>query len=84
MAGTTDETSSLLHNGHIQNTANADSGTSKDVIITDFDTNDDPENPITWPQTYKWSLVALLAFMSFTVYVYYPPSSYLAETLTTS
>jgi len=82
MAGTTDEASPLLQNGHIQNAANTDSSTGKDVIIIDFDTNDDPENPITWPQTYKWCLVALLAFMSFTVYAYSPFPSCSAEPLT--
>lgn len=33
----------------------------------DFDPNGDPENPIEWPKAYKTGVVALLAFMSFTV-----------------
>ncbi|KIW16762.1 hypothetical protein PV08_03952 [Exophiala spinifera] len=37
----------------------------KDIVT--FDVDGDPENPEDWPQTYKWSIVALLAFMAFTV-----------------
>ncbi|KAI3390417.1 hypothetical protein diail_9729 [Diaporthe ilicicola] len=38
---------------------------SKDFV--DFDPNGDDENPLDWPQGYKWGIVALLAFMAFTV-----------------
>lgn len=27
------------------------------------------DNPLNWPQSYKWGVIALLAFMAFTVYV---------------
>lgn len=33
----------------------------------DFDPNGDPENPMDWPKAYKLGVVALLAFMAFTV-----------------
>lgn len=31
------------------------------------DAKDDVDNPITWPQNFKWTIVALLSFMAFTV-----------------
>ncbi|KAJ9637500.1 hypothetical protein H2204_004649, partial [Knufia peltigerae] len=37
----------------------------KDIVT--FDVDGDPENPEDWPNTYKWGIVALLAFMAFTV-----------------
>jgi hypothetical protein len=37
----------------------------KDIV--DFDPSGDPENPRDWPKAYKWGLVALLAFLAFTV-----------------
>lgn len=39
----------------------------KDIVT--FDVDGDPENPEDWPNTYKWGIVALLAFMAFTVFV---------------
>lgn len=38
---------------------------SKDFV--DFDPNGDDENPLDWPKSYKWVIVALLSAMSFTV-----------------
>lgn len=38
---------------------------SKDFV--DFDPNGDDENPLDWPQSYKWVIVALLSMMAFTV-----------------
>lgn len=38
-----------------------------DPNIVDFDPKGDSENPRDWPTTYKWGIVSLLAFMSFTV-----------------
>lgn len=35
--------------------------------LVDFDPNGDPENPLEWPKAYKRGVVALLAFMAFTV-----------------
>ena len=37
--------------------------------IVDFDRKGDPENPLEWPDFYKWGIVALLSFMGFTMYV---------------
>ncbi|CAG8132891.1 unnamed protein product [Penicillium olsonii] len=34
---------------------------------TEFDQNGDPENPLEWPTSYKWGIVALLSLMGFTV-----------------
>jgi MFS family permease len=45
----------------------------------DFDRNGDPENPLDWPGSYKWGVVALLSFMGFTVYVSKAPQKYLLE-----
>lgn len=42
---------------------------SKDDILIEFDVNGDSENPMEWPKSYRWMIVGLLAFMSFTVYV---------------
>lgn len=41
----------------------------KDSDAVDFDPRGDLDNPREWPSAYKWSIVALLAFTSFTVYV---------------
>ncbi len=38
-----------------------------DKDIVDFDPSGDHENPQDWPKAYKWGIVALLAFMAFTV-----------------
>ncbi|ROW07762.1 hypothetical protein VMCG_03430 [Cytospora schulzeri] len=38
---------------------------NKDIV--DFDPHGDTENPMDWPKAYKWGIVALLAFMAFTV-----------------
>ncbi|KAJ5044984.1 hypothetical protein NUH16_001796 [Penicillium rubens] len=38
---------------------------SRDTV--DFDRKGDPENPLEWPGSYKWGVVALLSFMGFTV-----------------
>lgn len=35
--------------------------------IVDFDPDGDAENPLDWPASYKWGIVALLAAMAFTV-----------------
>ena len=40
---------------------------------TEFDQNGDPENPLEWPTSYKWGIVALLSLMGFTVYVLFLP-----------
>ena len=35
--------------------------------LVDFDPTGDPDNPLDWPKAYKQGVVALLAFMAFTV-----------------
>jgi hypothetical protein len=45
-----------------------DDANSKNVV--DFDPNGDEGNPMDWPNAYKYGIVALLAFMAFTVYVH--------------
>jgi len=35
--------------------------------IIDFDPDGDPDNPMNWPSSFKWTIVALLAAMAFTV-----------------
>lgn len=37
--------------------------------FVDFDPNGDAENPLEWPEAFKWGIVLLLALMAFTVYV---------------
>lgn len=38
-----------------------------DKNLVTFHPEGDAENPLDWPNTYKWSIVGLLAFMAFTV-----------------
>lgn len=59
-----DETTPLL--------ARVQSIQEKDVNVVDFDPTGDPENPIEWPNVYKWVIVALLACMAFVTLVYMP------------
>ncbi len=47
-----------------------DNGSSS-ALLVDFDPQGDADNPMDWPTAFKWSVVALLAAMAFTVYV--PP-----------
>jgi hypothetical protein len=35
----------------------------------EFNSDTDPDNPWNWPESYKWGVILLLAFMAFTVYV---------------
>lgn len=42
-------------------------GKSDQADVVDFDPNGDEDNPMDWPTSYKWGIVALLAFMAFTV-----------------
>ncbi|KAH0842118.1 hypothetical protein AYO21_00249 [Fonsecaea monophora] len=60
-----DETQPLLRNAvHPEHRPDK---TVQPTDIIDFDPNGDPENPRDWPNHYKWGIVALLAFMAFTV-----------------
>lgn len=52
-----DETSPLLSNGRPT--------LDKESDLVDFDNTGDSENPLEWPSAYKWTIVALLAFMAF-------------------
>lgn len=60
-----DETSPLLQNER-RNSRDCDAS-SKNIVV--FDPNGDSDNPLDWPDSYKWSVVALLALTAFTVYV---------------
>lgn len=66
-----DEASPLLQNAHVEGVNRLEDETRKDVLIIDFDPNGDSENPTEYSKAYKWSIVALLAFISFIVYVQY-------------
>ena len=61
MAHVLDERQPLLHNESARHYDDA----TKDLV--DFDPNGDPEDPLQWPNAYKWSVVSLLAVMAFTV-----------------
>lgn len=42
----------------------------RDLPVTvDFDPCGDPDNPLEWPAPFKWGIVVMLAFSSFTVCV---------------
>lgn len=61
-----DETQPLLQDAHLVYTDEIqDDGLNKDIV--DFNPDGDAENPMEWPSAYKWGIVSLLAFMSFTV-----------------
>ncbi|KAI1815193.1 MFS transporter [Poronia punctata] len=60
-----DESQPLLADVHVVDTERCDAPYSKDIV--DFDADGDEENPLEWPALYKWGIVALLAFMGFTV-----------------
>jgi hypothetical protein len=40
---------------------------AEEELDIDFDPSGDPDNPLEWPATFKWTIVALLALMAFTV-----------------
>ena len=63
----TDETRPLLRDAEATTNGSLKAANAKDIV--DFDPTGDPENPRDWPKAYKWAIVALLAFMAFTVYV---------------
>lgn len=64
-----DETQPLLQDAHLVFNERPDQASIKDIV--DFHPDGDEENPLEWPQVYKWAIVALLALMAFTVYVYH-------------
>ena len=65
---TMDETQPLLRDTSSDGSDICDNALGKDFV--DFDPLGDAENPRDWPKAYKWGIVALLAFMAFTVYVF--------------
>ena len=60
-----DETVPLLRDESLEHPPDS----RKDSNAVDFDSRGDLDNPREWPNAYKWSIVTLLAFTSFTVYV---------------
>ena len=43
---------------------------SKDSsLLIDFDPDGDPDNPLEWPTSFKWTIVTLMASMAFMAYV---------------
>ncbi|KAI2606576.1 MFS general substrate transporter [Hypoxylon sp. NC1633] len=60
-----DETQPLLQDVSIVYNERPNDSANKDIV--DFDPDGDAENPMEWPPMYKWVIVALLAFMAFTV-----------------
>ena len=61
-----DETVPLLLSHDLESPLQRVESKDDDYII-DFDPAFDAENPLDWPRAYKWAVVALLAFMAFTV-----------------
>jgi hypothetical protein len=39
----------------------------------EFNSEECYDNPMNWPNSYKWGVIALLAFMAFTVYLLFSP-----------
>jgi hypothetical protein len=74
-----DETQPLLRSSSIERVI--DDPQEEENVFNDeeFKSADCYDNPINWPNSYKWGVIALLAFMAFTVYVVFllvrlPPS----------
>jgi hypothetical protein len=44
-----------------------DSNTLAGDVVVNFEAAGDPENPLNWPDAFKWTLTAMLAAMAFTV-----------------
>lgn len=61
-----DETQPLLP-AEAARTSELERDQPADKNLVTFDPEGDAENPLDWPNTYKWSIVGLLAFMAFTV-----------------
>ncbi|KAK9415226.1 putative MFS transporter [Seiridium unicorne] len=61
-----DETQPLLPSD-AERTPIPESDQIADKDIVAFDPEHDAENPLDWPAPYRWGIVALLAFMAFTV-----------------
>lgn len=66
MATLIDESQPLLGGTSSSQEADNKPLTEHDVVV-DFDPDGDEDNPLDWPAAYKWGIVALLAFMAFTV-----------------
>ncbi|OCT48794.1 putative major facilitator superfamily transporter [Cladophialophora carrionii] len=62
---TTEETRPLLRDAEMAEDGSLKAARGNDIV--DFDPTGDSENPRDWPKAYKWSIVALLALMAFTV-----------------
>ncbi|KAI5865133.1 MFS general substrate transporter [Durotheca rogersii] len=60
-----DETQPLLPDPDLACDEAQDEAAGKDFV--DFDPAGDAENPMDWPEAYKWGIVGLLALMAFTV-----------------
>lgn len=64
MASLTTESEPLLR--HADTQRSYDDSVKEDNIV-DFDPNGDADNPLEWPNAYKWCIVLLLALTAFTV-----------------
>jgi len=64
-----DERTSLLRSGSVATAHDEEFDELNRIESVKFDPTGDPECPFDWPAAYKWGIVALLAFMSFTTYV---------------
>ncbi|KAI1367665.1 MFS transporter [Xylaria arbuscula] len=60
-----DETQPLLAEERLVDIERCDEVPQKDIV--DFNVDGDAENPMEWPNAYKWGVVLLLSFMAFTV-----------------
>ncbi|ETS74376.1 hypothetical protein PFICI_14242 [Pestalotiopsis fici W106-1] len=63
-----DETQPLLPAEAVPpTTLDAHHDQTSDKNLVTFDPQGDEENPLDWPEAYKWCIVGLMAFMAFTV-----------------
>lgn len=46
-----------------------DAEKSTTPIVVDWDSTDDPQNPMNWSKKKKWSTISLVAYITFVTYV---------------
>lgn len=75
------ERTSLLRSGSVVTAHDEDFAELERIQSVKFDPAGDPECPLDWPNAYKWGVVSLLAFMSFTTYEISNPRIILSQSL---
>lgn len=67
VAGYAEENAALLVKQHEPRYGSTTASAASTIV--GFNPDHDPENPRNWPSRFKWGIVVLMSFASFTVYV---------------